>query len=972
VAANRASWWIVVPPALALAYAIAVVIAAWNAPDKGFAAFVGQRVVYVEDGGVADRAGLREGEVIVAADGTKFTGTLDYAMRVLSRGEGETVRLGVMRDIEHPGTDGGYTSDGAWVDGATPSWRTNELVEIAITLEPPRVPWDSLVAAVLAAILLGFGLVARIARPTDLDAKRFYRTAVIYALVYTGALSWTKLIIHPALGIVFLVALFLGPPLSLHLSIDFPHREANTVRVRRWKRASYTLSVILGTGCLVALGIAVSEYLAGRPDSALRYAVGMIAAQIALIPVHTAFGLISQIRAHRTASGALRAQLRWLLFAHALGGLPILISVPIAIADLDRFLIHRYQPIVVAVAILWFVGYGLEVLRIRLADVDALIKSSLGYTITTGAAVGVYLGVVLAAGWLTGTLLGETGPWPHLVAGLVAAALFGPIRARVGGWVDRRFFRDRQHYIEALRHAGESLAVLREPADLAREAVAQIVDAVRAEDGTIYMRDATRPSNPDDPTSDIAWRVAFSTLAAPPDEPLAPADGFAVPIYVATDSDIDSSNIGGWLILGPRRSGDLYSTDDRDLLGALAAQLAVSLANARAFGTIADMSRTLEAQTKTLQAQTTTLQAQTTTLQAQTTKLEAQNAEIRELRDRLEDENTFLRKRAFAATDGATLVGDSKAMRELQTNLERIARSDANVLVLGESGTGKGLLARTLHATSSRADQPFMHVDCGAIATSVFESELFGHERGAFTGATRLRRGPIELADGGTLFLDEIGELPLELQPKLLRVLEARSVIPIGGTDAVAVDVRIVAATHRNLEDMVAAGTFREDLYFRLRVVELVVPPLRARRADIPALCTALLPRVARRCARPSLPLADDAIAALMAYSFPGNVRELENVLERALVLADEATAISAADLELSDRAPSLPEEEAAIVAPLAGDTSKPHGDVMDDIERRRLTAALTAANGNQSTAAKALGMPRTTFINKLRRHGLL
>ena len=251
----------------------------------------------------------------------------------------------------------------------------------------------------------------------------------------------------------------------------------------------------------------------------------------------------------------------------------------------------------------------------------------------------------------------------------------------------------------------------------------------------------------------------------------------------------------------------------------------------------------------------------------------------------------------------------------------------------------------------------------------MFESELFGHERGAFTGATRLRRGPIELAHGGTLFLDEIGELPLELQPKLLRVLEDKVIMRVGATAPVTVDVRIIAATHRKLEDMVAAGTFREDLYFRLRIVELIVPPLRARRADLPALCAALLPRVARRCARPSLPLSDEAIAALMAYSWPGNVRELENVLERALVLADDATAIGAADLELSDRAPALPDEG---VAPQIGDPAKPHVAVMDDIERRRLTAALTAANGNQSTAAKSLGMPRTTFINKLRRHGLL
>jgi len=175
-----------------------------------------------------------------------------------------------------------------------------------------------------------------------------------------------------------------------------------------------------------------------------------------------------------------------------------------------------------------------------------------------------------------------------------------------------------------------------------------------------------------------------------------------------------------------------------------------------------------------------------------------------------------------------------------------------------------------------------MHVDCGAIAHSVFESELFGHERGAFTGATRLRRGPIELAHGGTLFLDEIGELPLDLQPKLLRVLEERRVMRVGATQPVSVDVRIIAATHRNLEEMVANGELREDLYFRLRVVEINVPPLRARRADLPDLVAALMPRAARRAGRPACELSDDALARMMAYAWPGNVRELENVLERA------------------------------------------------------------------------------------------
>ena len=226
-----------------------------------------------------------------------------------------------------------------------------------------------------------------------------------------------------------------------------------------------------------------------------------------------------------------------------------------------------------------------------------------------------------------------------------------------------------------------------------------------------------------------------------------------------------------------------------------------------------------------------------------------------------------------------------------------------------------------------------------------------------------MRRGPIELADGGTLFLDEIGELPLELQPKLLRVLEERVVMRVGATTPVAVDVRIIAATNRDLEAMVSSGEFREDLYFRLRVVEITVPPLRARRVDVPALCDSLLPRIARRAGRAVKSIDAEALARMMSYTWPGNVRELENVLERALVLGERAH-ITAEDLELSGRAP--PPE------PILAEASRAHDLVMDEIERRRLSAALTAAAGNQSHAAKALGIPRTTLINKLRRHGLL
>jgi transcriptional regulator with GAF, ATPase, and Fis domain len=869
--------WVVVPAVLALAYAVAVVAASWIAPEKGFLAFTGQRVVYVEPGGPAARAGITRGDRIVAVDGIPITSTLDYTDRVNRRDPDELVLLGISRGDTH--------------------------LDVPIQLEPSDPPWAALFATLLAAALIVLGLMARIGRPDDPAARRFYRTSCMYAVVYVGALSWPRLMVHPVLGIAFLAALFTAPAVALDLAIDFPHRSSISPSARLWRRIAYTAGFGLGAVCAAAIVIAVRDYREGAGDRALYWVVGCVATQMALIALHAAVAVAFQLREVRSASGPARAQLRWLLFGQVMSALPALASIPFALADLEMFLLVRYRPFVVAVALAWSIAYGLAVLRVRLADADALIRSSAGYAVATATTLALFGAVVLATGWFSG----------GVIAAFVAALLFGPIRTRTGRWLDRRFFRDRGHYVEALRRVGESLALLRAPDALAKEAVEQVVGAVHAQRGALYLLE------------DGAWKIAHGDGYGA--EPVAPEDGIA--IRVATVNTNDPVAV---LVLGPRKSGDMYSSQDKDLLGALASQLGIALGNARAFGTITELSKTLE----------------------------AQNAEIRGLRDRLEDENRFLRARIDAALEGATLIGESRAIRELTKTIERVARSDASVLVLGESGTGKTLVARTLHAASPRSAGPFLHVDCGAIAASVFESELFGHERGAFTGAARMRRGPVELADGGTLFLDEIGELPLELQPKLLRVLEDKSFLRVGGTQPVTVDVRIIAATHRDLDDMVAAGQLREDLYFRLRVVELVVPPLRQRRGDIPALCESLLPRVAKRCGRRMLPLSADALARMAAYGWPGNVRELENVLERALVLC-ETTEITAADLELPDR-PAPPE----------GEVEAPHDEVMESIERKRLTSALRAAGGNQSHAAKSLGMPRTTFINKLRRYGLL
>jgi transcriptional regulator with GAF, ATPase, and Fis domain len=303
-------------------------------------------------------------------------------------------------------------------------------------------------------------------------------------------------------------------------------------------------------------------------------------------------------------------------------------------------------------------------------------------------------------------------------------------------------------------------------------------------------------------------------------------------------------------------------------------------------------------------------------------------------------------------------------MAALRKTIDKVAPSAATALVTGESGTGKELVARALHYASERAQGPFVPVNCGALVENLLDSELFGHVRGAFTGADQTKRGLFVAADGGTLFLDEIGELPLELQPKLLRALQDGEVKPVGGVDATRVDVRVVAATNRDLGEAVGSGRFREDLYYRLAVITIDVPPLRARRGDIAALARHFADAAAVRARRGRVELSAGAIAWLEAQAWPGNVRELENAVERAVVLAgDESLA-----LEESDFKP----RNAPAIAPAAGAwLPGDHVPTLDELERAHILRVLDQCEGQKTKAAALLGINRTTLWKKLRQYGI-
>jgi two-component system, NtrC family, response regulator PilR len=318
---------------------------------------------------------------------------------------------------------------------------------------------------------------------------------------------------------------------------------------------------------------------------------------------------------------------------------------------------------------------------------------------------------------------------------------------------------------------------------------------------------------------------------------------------------------------------------------------------------------------------------------------------------------------------GPRLLGTSPAMHNMRDMIARVARSQAPVHIFGESGTGKELVAKLIHESGPRRDGPFIPVNCGAIPTELMESELFGHKRGSFTGAVSDKRGLIQSAEGGTLFLDEIADLPLHMQVKLLRVIQEKSVRVVGEQNEVGIDVRFLSATHKNLSKLVAEGRFREDLFYRVNVIELRVPPLRERSEDVPELAEAILRRLGRRMKITSPLLGKDALSALESYSFPGNVRELENILERAITLTINGE-IRVGDIQLRPSPvamTSAPTVDGGANAPSGGAL----GDHLEDIERDAILKALEQTRYNKTAAAKLLGMSFRALRYRIKKLGI-
>ncbi|HKE15200.1 MAG TPA: sigma 54-interacting transcriptional regulator [Kofleriaceae bacterium] len=914
--------WMLALCGVALAYTAAVIGLSLRSPELGFFVYRGSAVLSVDPAGPARAAGVEVGDRVTSLDGRRLATPPEVEEALGSIAPDRTVLLGV----------------------AAPG-RGQRVLQLRA--EKP-LPWVPIAAALFAAFIMVLALLSDRGGPRP-GPRQFFRQSLGIAFLLVGAFSWDVTMSHAVLSVPWMIALVTTPPMTCHFMMCHPAGR------EEWSRgqlaALYGPALLLGAALVavelvLAAGAVVADH--ARLVLSLGGAVALTSAGYLTV------GAVSRMRRVRRLRFVLgRGAVLWYAVSSVSASLPILALTAWALVDVQAVVAGGFRPLVGVAVVGGCTGAAMTLTDVPIGEIDRLLRRRTGHTLVTGLAAGVFLLLVAVAGGLASALSG--GKFiAALAATLTAAFLFGPVREQAQRRADSRFGRDRERARRLLREAAEAALATLDVRELGARVVPRVRDALSAEGAALYAREGEGPGGPG-----AVWRRIALDGAVPIGDPLprgdtiagrldrAAADGaprtlcadiVAVPVAAeAGEGGRGRAHPPHALVVSPRDSGEL-GDEDRELLSTLAAQLAVALGNARAHEDLARMRD----------------------------EAERRRHEIARLKDLVEEENRRLLRQLASPGGHEVVVGPG--LRETFELVRRVARTDSTALLRGETGCGKEVVARALHAASARAGRPFVVVDCGALPAGLVESALFGHERGAFTGAVSDASGAFRSADGGTIFLDEIGELPLALQPVLLRALQEREVRPVGATGGVRVDVRVVAGTHRDLAALVAEGRFRDDLWYRLRVVEIDLPPLRERRDDVLPLAEHFLTRAALRSGRPRKRLTAGARVALLEHLWPGNVRELEHAIEAATVYATDDEILAA----------HLPIHEAILRCRGRQRLKRPRPraqeglrEALDGLERERVLEVLREQGGNRSRAARALGISRGALLRRLTRYGV-
>ncbi|GIW82255.1 MAG: hypothetical protein KatS3mg105_4062 [Gemmatales bacterium] len=853
------------------------------------------------------------------------------------------------------------------------------------------LPFAVLLPSILWFVLkLGLFVVGALVywnRPHDVTAAQFFTLCIVTVGAYMGGYHWVRISTYPLFLLVFMACSVLLPAVSLHFFMLFPRPKEIFIRQRLKLLAAIYLPPLLFLAALIVSYVHIRTLVRGG-FSAEAMAAGwsvLVTVVKAYLVVAMSFYLASVVclvSTFRSASDPTeRKQVEWIMVGSLLALVPIGYTMYLVTMQPDDFGSGAGTWPMFAASALLTIAFAVSITRYRLMQLDQLVSSGVVYFLLSFVASLVYYTLVLA-GMVAADVFGSsggTGPsfdqtlWVG-TSFLVLLFLLDFARSRFKKALDRRFDREKHQLERTIRRMGEAIEQLVDPPTLARRMLRASVDLLQVSGGAVYLRDGQPPIFQLAGHIGTAPALSELTSGCPLLEALAGGQVIMGAAEAGTASAagqlaflggevaqplVHENKLLAILILGPKTRGQ-YAKEDFELLSSFAQLTALALASAEGHRTIELLNRELNAKVQKISEQ----QRRILALQSQLMRLSSRPTPARSQVKTSSAENLS----AALPTSTKAIVGSSAAIRHVLDLVRKVSATSSAVLLRGESGTGKELLAQAIHDHSERADKPFVKVHCAALSPGVLESELFGHVKGAFTGAHRDKIGRFELADQGTLFLDEIGDVSLDVQTKLLRVLQEKTFERVGSSEPIKVDVRIIAATHQNLEALIEEGRFRRDLYYRLKVIDIVVPPLRERREDIPELALYFLESFARRSGRSQLQISDDAMILLKSYHWPGNIRELENVIERAVVVA-EGDWITPNELPIDLYTNNGAEGDGFLPfgpCGIAAEREERHRR-----ERERLVRALAATNGNKAEAARLLGLARSTLVSRLKKFGL-
>lgn len=846
----------------------------------------------------------------------------------------------------------------------------------------------SFVWFVLQSLVVGVGVLACWYRPFDEPARAFLIVASLALIAFIGGNHWWVIGASLPLVIPFVVAGIFLPAALAHFCLIYPVPKTAFVKHPRLHLLAVYGPAVVGSLVMSTLVI-ISRMLSGAWGNgpfaaALEAAISPWAASTlpllrSGIHIYLTYALTTLVmsviwlmQGRSQARNPLEQKQVDIIFLAALFGVvPVVYCTWLSLAY-PASLSYGGGRIPVFLASLGFMlAYGIGIVRYKLMLVDQMLSRNVWYYLISGL-IALAFSSLLAVGSmqlmrLNLTLFGRAIPLLYVLTLSILIVVWG--RDAIQRSLDRRFFREKYRLDRALQRMNSVVSSVLDPEVVAASLLNSCADVLRCDQGLLYTRRGQGQQfkllaalgRSQAPLQIQAEEEVFAQLTT---------DGFlqrvpsgrgpsqtflrSLGAHAIYGMELDGKLIG-LVALGAKPAGAAYTAEDVAFVTALGRMTAIALHCARINREVGRLNEDLQLKMEKISEQARQIELLQQEL-AYTPRPVAANIESG-------GADTF---------DRGEIQGSSPAIERVLDTVRKVAASDASILVRGESGTGKELLAQTLHRNSNRRNGPLVTVHCAALSPTLLESELFGHVKGAFTDAREDKVGRFALAHGGTLFLDEIGDISLEVQVKLLRVLQERAFEPVGSSRTQTVDVRLITATHRNLEELIQLGRFREDLFYRLNVISIKLPALRERAEDLPELAFHFLREAAERTRKPVRRFDESALELLRAHSWPGNIRELKNVIERAVVLS-EGESIRAHDLP-----PELRSRQAVISSPPvrlnlipAQVALRKTAEEADFDELTLLREALNKCQGNKAEAARSLGMPRSTFFSKLKKHGL-